>query len=119
MPTQETFLHKRVGASRFQVLKTYDTSLAREAFAEMDSVALGHLAKFLLIEEQYDAEQIQDSPSDYADFLWDEMSESAREDGQVCSYFVVTCISSQGKSFVYVSGDWPSAEGYVQRITPQ
>ncbi len=118
MPMQEIFQRIRVGSNRFHVLKTYDTSLAKEVFSEMDRPALGHLANSLSLEEQYDPEDIPESPSEYADFLWDEMLESAREDGQVRSFFVVTRISSRERLHLYVSGDWPSAEEYLQRVVP-
>lgn len=105
--------------SRFAVVKTYDTFLAWETFADMDSQALGHLAKSLTIEEQYDPADIPRFTNDYRELLWDEMTESAREDGQRCSFFVVTRASSQGELPLYVSGDWPSAEQYVKQFASQ
>jgi hypothetical protein len=119
MPIQETFLNREVGMNRFAVIKTYDTFLARETFADMDSLALGHLAKSLTIEEQYDPVDIPRSTDDYRELLWDEMTESAREDGQRCSFFVVTRVSSQGELPLYVSGDWPSAEQFLEQIASQ
>jgi hypothetical protein len=55
----------------------------------MDSRSLDHLGKSLSLEQQYDASDIPDDPSELADLLWDEMVESAREDGQTRSFFVV------------------------------
>jgi hypothetical protein len=112
MPAQQTFLSQRIGNQQFKIIKTYDTSLAREAFADMDSAALDHLAKSLALEQQYELSDIPNPPAEALDFLWDEVCESAREDGQKCSFFVVTLASKLEKSFLYVSGDWPSAEAF-------
>jgi hypothetical protein len=116
---QETFLDQEVGMNRFAVTKIYDSFLARDAFDDMNPLALGHLSESLAIEEQYDPADIPQSADDYLEFLWDEMIESAREDGQRCSFFVVTHVSSQGELPLYVSGDWPSAEEYVEQIASQ
>ncbi len=114
MPAQEMFLDRQVGAERIQVLKTYDTVFAREVFAGMEPDALDHLAESLSVESD---EAASGPDSDYADILWDEMADSAREDGQRCSFFVVKRSSSMtGDSLLYVSGDWPSAEQYMRRI---
>jgi len=119
MPMQKTFLSRKVGMNRFAIVKTYDTYLARETFTDMNPLALDHLAKSLAIEEQYNPEDIPQSADDYRELLWDEMAESAREDGQRCSFFVVTRTSLQIELPIYVSGDWPSAERYVQKIASQ
>jgi hypothetical protein len=118
MPVQETFFNQRIGNERFKIIKTYDPSLAREAFADMDSAALDHLADSLTIEQRYEPHEIPNPPVDAPDFLWDELCESAREEGQKCSFFVVTRASKTGRSFLYVSGDWPSAEGFVRGLFP-
>jgi len=115
MPAQRTFFSKRNGNQQLKIIKTYDTSLAREAFADMDSVALDHLAESLALEQQYELSEIPNPPADALDFLWDEVCESAREDGQKCSFFLVTQASQSIKTFLYVSGDWPSAEAYANQ----
>jgi hypothetical protein len=118
MPAQETFFSQRTGNELFKIIKTYDASLAREAFADMDSAALDHLANSLSIEQQYEPFEVPKPPADAPDFLWDELCESAREEGQKCSFFVVTRGSKTRGSFLYVSGDWPSAESFVHGILP-
>lgn len=60
MPAKETFLNQRIGSEQFEIIKTYDRSLAREAFADMDSAALDHLADSLALEQQY---ELSDIPS--------------------------------------------------------
>jgi hypothetical protein len=114
MPTQEKYLRQRIGNKRIKIIKTYDKSLGHEAFADMDSAALDHLASSLALEQQYELSDIPIRPAEALDFLWDEVCESAREDGQKCSFFVVTRASRSARSFLYVSGDWPSAENYAR-----
>jgi hypothetical protein len=118
MPAQEVFFDRTIGDQRFQILKTYDTAFAREAFAEMNPAALDHLATSLAVESGLDIEGAPGSSQEYVDILWDRLVESAREDGQKCSFFVVSRSSKTRRSFLYVSGDWPSAEGFVRRLFP-
>lgn len=117
MPSQELYLEKKVGSDVFQVLKTYDTAFAKEAFAEMDEAAIEHLSKSLSISEEIAPEDMPTSPSDLADLIWEEMYDSASEHGQTKSYFVVRRSSESNDDFLYVSGDWPSAEAYVNNLT--
>jgi hypothetical protein len=117
MPAQRTFFTQRNGNQKFKIIKTYDTSLAREAFAEMDLAALDHLANSLELEKRYELSDIPIRPAEALDFLWDEVCESAREDGQKCSFFVVTRAPKLEQSFLYVSGDWPSAENFVRDLS--
>lgn len=119
MRSQATFLSRKLGASRVRVLKTYDVGFGREAFDEMDEAALAHLADALTADEVFDPEEVPESPSEFADFLWGQVVESARERDEISSFFVVTRVSSRGKSLLYVSGDWPSAESYVRQIASE
>lgn len=114
MPMQEIYLEQVSGLNQFQVLKSYDTAFAREAFSGMDEEALAYLSKSLSLEEDFEPEDIPSSPDQVADFLWDALYESAREDGHIRSFFIVKRSSPSGNAFLYVSGDWPSAEGYVK-----
>lgn len=116
MRSQQTFLSRKIGASRVRVVKTYDAGFAREAFQEMDETALAHLAKTMAAEDLFDPEDAPQSPSEYADFLWGEVAESSRERDQISSFFVVTRASGDGRSLLYVSGDWPSAESYAKEL---
>ena len=100
MPAQEIFLDRTIGTERIQVLKTYDAAFAREVFAGIEPIALIHLAESLSVESD---EPSPHPNSDYADALWDELVVSAREDGQLFSFFVVKRFSSAGDSFPYVS----------------
>jgi hypothetical protein len=117
MPSQELYLEKKAGLDVFQVLKTYDTAFAKETFAGMDESAVEHLSKSLSISEEFAPEEMPTSPTDIADLIWEEMYDSAREQGQTRSYFVVRRSSESSDHFLYVSGDWPSAEAYVNKLT--
>lgn len=116
MPTQEVYLEQNSGLDQLQVLKTYDIAFAKEAFLGMDSSALNHLRTSLSVDEAYDVDDIPNDESALADFLWEEMVDSAREDGQIRSFFVVRRTSSLNTSLLYVSGDWPSAESFTQQL---
>lgn len=109
MPRQKVFLTRQIGERRVQVIKTYDQSFARETFDDMDEAAQDHLWRSLGVEESYGAEAIPSAAGpDRGDFLWEEVTEAAREDGNVFSFFVVT-----GAESAYISPDWPSAEAFA------
>lgn len=105
-----------MGLSRIRVLKTYDSAFAREAFSEMDEMALSHLAGTLAAEGIFKPEDAPESPLEYTDFLWRQVEESARERDQVRSFFVVNRVSYRHESPLYVSAGWPSAESYAKEI---
>lgn len=117
MPSQELYMEKKVGPDVFQVLKTYDTAFAKETFAAMDEGAIEHLSKSLSISEEYPDGEIPTSSADVAELIWEEMYDSAREQGHTRSYFAVRRSSALREDFLYVSGDWPSAEAYVNLVT--
>ncbi len=48
------------------------------------------------------------------EFLWDELLEAAREDGNILSFFVVTESQGSKSESLYVSPDWPSAEAFAK-----
>jgi hypothetical protein len=112
MPRQEVFLEKQIGDRRIEVIKTYDCNFARDAFEGMDEGAHAHLWQSLGIDESYDAEDLP-TPSNRSDFLWEEASEAAREDGNLLSYFVVTEVVGGRPANLYVSPDWPGAEVFA------
>jgi hypothetical protein len=116
MPVQEIFLEQLAGDDRVQVLKTYDQTLAKEAFDLMDPPALAFLGKSLGIKESYEPNDIPNDASDFGDFLWVELLDSSREEGQIRSFFVVRRSSPRGESLLYVSGDWPSAEAFARGL---
>jgi hypothetical protein len=121
MPQQEVFFEQDMGNRRIQVLKTYDPVYAREVFDEMDETAHALLWKSLDIEQNYD---VADLPAptdpDHADFLWDELMDSAREDVRqspnLRSFFVVNELRGPGPHSLYVSADWPSAESFAKNL---
>jgi hypothetical protein len=115
MPIQEIYLEQVAGLNHFQVIKSYDTAFAREAFSGMDEDALAHLSKSLRLEENFEPEDIPTSPAETPDFLWEALYDSATEDGHTRSFFIVRRSTSSAEAFLYVSGDWPSAEAYVKR----
>ncbi len=121
MPQQEVFFEQAAGDRRIQVLKIYDPGYAREVFDEMDEGAHAILWKSLDIEQTYDSAELP-SPQDpdHADFLWDELMDSAREDVRLNpnlrSFFVVNEIRSAKPQSLYVSADWPSAESFAKNL---
>ncbi len=119
MPQQEVFFEQITGERRIQVLKTYDPSYAREVFDEMDDDAQAVLWKSLDIERTYAAADLPSSTDpDHADFLWDELMDSAREDVRqnpnLRSFFVVNETRAAVLQSLYVSADWPSAEAFAK-----
>jgi hypothetical protein len=115
MPIQQVFFEHQVGNRRIEVIKTYDQSLAREAFGAMDDAACEELWNALHISLNYESEDLptRDSP-ERRDFLWDEILDSAREDGNQSSFFVVNDSAYPG--VVYVSPDWPSADLFARKL---
>jgi hypothetical protein len=121
MPQQELFFERTTGDRRIQVLKTYDPAYAREVFDEMDDDAQAILWKSLDVEQTYDAADLPaPTDADRADFLWDELMDSAREDVRLNpnlrSFFVVNEIRAAGPQSLYVSADWPSAERFATSL---
>jgi len=104
MPSQELYLEKKAGSDVFQVLKTYNTTFAKEAFAAMDEGAFEHLSKSLSISEEYTADEMPNSADDLEGLIWEEMYDSASEHGQIKSYFIVRRSSPSGDDLLYVSG---------------
>lgn len=121
MPRQELFFEQTTAGRRVEVLKTYDSSYAREVFKGIDEEARQALAAALELEKNFEPADIPDSNgSDYDDFLWDELLEAAREDVRndpnLYSFFVVSEATSAQPQDVYISPDWPSAEAYAKRL---
>jgi hypothetical protein len=115
MPQQEAFLEQRSGDRRIEVLKTYDRNFAYQAFSTMDDDAQTHLWNALGIGEDYDPADVPNlADPGSGDFLWDELLDAAREDGNILSFFVVKESSSPGSEPLYVSPDWPSAESFAK-----
>jgi hypothetical protein len=122
MPQQEVFFEQDTGDRRIQVLKTYDPGFAREVFDEMDAAAQAILWNSLEIEQTYDpADLPSPTDADRADFLWEELLDSAREDVRqnpnLRSFFVVNEIRNAApQRSLYVSPDWPSAESFAKNL---
>ena len=120
MPKQETFFEQEAGSKRVEVVKTYDRSYAREVFQSMESDALRTLAAALEIDANYDPADIPDPDgAGYEDLLWEELLaagiEDVRLDPNLRSFFVVSERSNGKAQDLYVSADWPSAEGYAKK----
>lgn len=115
MPSQEMFFEQQLGDRRIEVFKTYDQAYAREAFGNMNEAAQGHLWASLGIEEAYDPTDVPlaNNPAS-EDFLWEELLEAAREDGNRLSFFVVNEAKGGSAESLYVSPDWPSAEAFAK-----
>ena len=104
MPAVTTFLAEHIGDHRIEVVKIYDWQFAREAFRYMDTKARDHLWKSLEIIKKYDPAELPASGENaHEDFLWEELLEAAREDGNLLSFFVVN-ETGAGKSERVVSG---------------
>jgi hypothetical protein len=120
MPQQETCFEEKSDDLKVTVLKTYDRAFAREAFNDMTDTACEHLWKSLGIDHQYDPADLP-APNDRGrrDFLWEEVEDAAHEDGNLCSFFVVSEAKGDTDESVYVSPDWPSAEAFARhRLHP-
>jgi hypothetical protein len=111
MPQQEVYLDEKIGDKQIQVLKSYDVSFAREAFAAMDEEAL----KFLSLRLELEDLPAPDSP-DFAEMIWQELEDGAREDWNTFSYFIVTKSGPAVASPVFVSPDWPTAEAFARTL---
>jgi hypothetical protein len=115
VPEQATFFEEQLGMKRIVVLKTYDERFAREAFKQMTPEAMAFLGKSLEIESTYDQKELPSpSDADFSDALWQEVQDSAREDWNSFSYFVVKEESPGCTLQLYVSPDWPSAEAFAK-----
>ncbi len=115
MPQQEIFFEHITGQRRIEVLKTYDRGYAREAFGNMDEAAQNYLWSTLRIDDTYEVTDVPTrGTSDGHDFLWEELLEAAREDGNVLSFFVVNDTDGAISESLYVSPDWPSAEAFAK-----
>lgn len=120
MPRQEIFFEESKGGLRIEVLKSYDQSYAREAFHNMTTDAQQILWSALKPEETYDPAGLPslNDPNDVTGeaeaFLWDELLEQAREDGNLLSFFIVNEITGSQAESLYVSPDWPSAESFAK-----
>jgi hypothetical protein len=121
MRLQETYLEKSVNGGRALVIKSYDEKLAREAFESVGDDTLGLIATALKLSDLFEAEDIPDAQSaEYRDFLWEVLSDEAREDGHTKSFFVVMKeISGQLPAALYVSPDWPSAELFARGLSQE
>jgi len=116
MRVQEVFFDQEQNGHRVEVIKTYDIVAAHEAFAELNDSALDFLANALKLADSYDLADIPDKTSpEYADFLWQELEDCSREDGNVCSFFVVQEVHSGNGKTVFISPDWPSAEAFAKQ----
>ena len=110
------FLEEKTGDRRIEVLKTYDVSYAREAFEQMDETAHLLLWTSLGIEQNYDEDDVPSRKHpERDDFLWEELLDEAREDGNLLSFFVVNEINGTNSESLYVSPDWPSAEAFAKK----
>ncbi|NYF51070.1 hypothetical protein [Tunturiibacter gelidoferens] len=121
MPLQETYLEKPVNGGRALVIKSYDEKLAREAFESIGDDTLESIATALKLHDLFEEEDIPNAQSpEYRDFLWETLSDEAREDGHTKSFFIVVKeITGQLPAALYVSPDWPSAELFAQGLSQE
>jgi hypothetical protein len=121
MPKQQIFFEQQIGNWRVEVLKSYDQGYAREVFLNLNDEALRLLWKSLTPEQMYEPDSLPKFgiPGGGAEnFLWDELLEQAREEGNLLSFFIVNVSDGRQSEGIYVSADWPSAESYAKlRLT--
>lgn len=110
MSDQKIFLTLEKGDKQIEIVKTYDSAFAREAFEEMDEAAKGVLGESLVIEGTLDNEGAPFTDDD----LWHGLEEGAREDWNSFSYFVVREKCSSTDRPLFVSSDWPTAERFAK-----
>jgi hypothetical protein len=115
MPRETSFLEQTIGNTKIEVLKSYDKAFAREAFDQMDEDALEFLAKSLHLDSVETASDLSPKDPDYADSIWEEMADGAREDWDSFSYFIVAQDLAGETSQLFVSADWPSAEAFAKK----
>lgn len=115
MPAQTSFLEQTVGNTKIEVLKSYDNAFAREAFDHMGDEALNFLASSLNLSSSEDELGLDASDPGYADLVWDEMNDGAREDWDSSSYFIVAEGPAGNTAPLFVSADWPSAEAFAKK----
>jgi hypothetical protein len=115
MPQQTSFLDQTVGGTRIEVLKSYDKAFARQTFDQMDEEALVFLASSLDLNSSDTEIGLSTEDPDYADSIWEEMNEGAREDWDSFSYFIVAEQSAGRTATLYVSADGPSAEAFAKK----
>jgi hypothetical protein len=112
MPQQEVYFEQRRGEKNVAVLKTYDTAFARDAFEQMKPDALSFLAHSFKREGNVESSE-NAGEDEFAEDLWQELQEGAREDWNTFSYFIVTEQNGKEASPVFVSSDWPTAEAFA------
>ncbi len=121
MPRQEVFFEQKSGNTRVEVIKTYDSSYAREVFKGIDEQATADLAAALELEKNFEPSDIPSPDAiDYDNFLWEELYDAAREDVRndpnLYSFFVVSETRAGTTRDLYVSPDWPSAEAFAKSL---
>jgi|ERR1035441_4862181 hypothetical protein len=110
MPIQEVFFFQELDGKQLEVIKTYDSRFAREAFEGMDESAKQVLSDSLVSEGM-----LEPRSSDFQDDeLWEGIEEGAREDWNSFSYFVVRAGKVPSLKPVFVSSDWPTAERFAK-----
>jgi hypothetical protein len=124
MPQQETFLHESVNEVTVEVIKTYDPQYAREVFKNLSEESMTSVALALELNKIYASEDIPSAgTTEYEEFLWDELSESAREDvrqSPILNSFFVVCETRNGKTEeLFLSTDWPSADRFAKERLAQ
>lgn len=116
MPQQEMYFQQEAGGRRVEVLKTYDQNYVREVFDNMDEDARAHLWTALKVDENYEPVDVPPLHGpDTESFLWEELLDAAREDGNLLSFFAVSEATGGPLNGLYVSPDWPSAEAFAKR----
>src|ERR1700733_1585127 len=73
------------------------------------------LVRSLDLQDELKSEGAELGTGQFDDLLWEEVLDSAREDGNTRSFFVVTVTNGGIEEPVYMSPDWPSQEDAARR----
>ncbi len=113
MPSQEVFLKLESDSQRIEVIKTYDSAFAKEAFEEMHEDAKAVLGQSLIEDGMLESDGMPFNDDD----LWQGIEDGAREDWNSFSYFVVR-EGNPPQRGLFVSSNWPAAERFAKLCSP-
>jgi hypothetical protein len=97
MPGRVPHSGANIGANCLSKLRGEALALPRDA-GNMNDEAHAHLWASLGIEQEYEAADISSAQNDREEFLWEELLEAAREDGNLLSFFIVNEARRPGRA---------------------
>lgn len=86
----------------------------------MDEASHAFLWNALNIAASYEQSELPEmNIAEGADFLWEELLQESREDGNVLSFFVIFETTADGRKPRFVAPDWPVAGQYATQAQRQ